>query len=160
MRSIISIPGSLSFAKLVMTSSASIKSAGNARYASQDPVIVPYNLDSKRSWLGRKLFCSIRSEYSFGRLELERKEFVPRDSYFSFLLLLVEFFRLRPHYLPLGLRGCIIQRLDYIHETTEKVEKLVDHVVIMILNVLTWLVSSVRTNRRRFPSLSSFYLHF
>ena len=80
----ISIPGSLSFAKLVMTSSASIKSAGNARYASQDPVIVPYNLDSKRSWLGRKLFCPIRSEYSFGRLELERKEFVPQGLVFFF----------------------------------------------------------------------------
>ena len=60
----------------------------------------------------RKRFCPIRSEYSFGRLELVRKEFVPRDSYFSFVFLLVEFFparfdfRLRPHYLPLGLRGC------------------------------------------------------
>ena len=64
--------------------------------------------------LGRKVFCPIRSEYSFGRLELVRKEFVPRGSYFSFVLLLVEFFpacfdfRLRPHYLPLGLRGCIL----------------------------------------------------
>ena len=61
---------------------------------------------------GRKVFCPIRSEYSFGRLELVRKEFVPRGSYSSFVLLLVEFFparfdfRLRPHYLPLGLRGC------------------------------------------------------
>ena len=51
--------------------------------------------------------------YSFGRLELVRKEFVPRGSYFSFILLLIKFFpahfnfRLRPHYLPLGLRGCI-----------------------------------------------------
>ena len=35
----ISIPGSLSFAKLVMMSSAAAKSAGDARYASQDPFI-------------------------------------------------------------------------------------------------------------------------
>ena len=35
----ISIPGSLSFAKLVMMSSAPAKSAGDARYASQDPFI-------------------------------------------------------------------------------------------------------------------------
>ena len=48
----ISTPGSLSFAKLVMMSSAPAKSAGGARYASQDPFIhsvinvVPYNLDS------------------------------------------------------------------------------------------------------------------
>ena len=35
----ISIPGSLSFAKLVMMSSAPEKSAGDARYASQDPFI-------------------------------------------------------------------------------------------------------------------------
>ena len=35
----ISIPGSLSFAKLVMMSSAPVKSAGDARYASQDPFI-------------------------------------------------------------------------------------------------------------------------
>ena len=48
----ISIPGSISFAKLVMMSSAPAKSAGDARYASQDPLIhrqidvVPYNLDS------------------------------------------------------------------------------------------------------------------
>ena len=32
-------PGSLSFAKLVMMSSALAKSAGDARYASQDPFI-------------------------------------------------------------------------------------------------------------------------
>ena len=32
-------PGSLSFAKLVMMSSAPAKSAGDARYASQDPFI-------------------------------------------------------------------------------------------------------------------------
>ena len=63
---------------------------------------------TKRKRLGRKVFCPIRSEYSFGRLELVRKEFVPRGSYFSFVLLLVEFFparfdfRLRPHYLSLG----------------------------------------------------------
>ena len=38
-RSMISIPGSLSFAKLVMMSSAPAKFAGNARYASQDPFI-------------------------------------------------------------------------------------------------------------------------
>ena len=35
----ISIPGSLSFAKLVMMSSAPAKSAGDARYMSQDPFI-------------------------------------------------------------------------------------------------------------------------
>ena len=35
----ISMPGSLSFAKLVMMSSAPAKSAGDARYASQDPFI-------------------------------------------------------------------------------------------------------------------------
>ena len=36
----ISIPGSLSFAKLVMMSSAHVKSiCGDARYASQDPFI-------------------------------------------------------------------------------------------------------------------------
>ena len=35
----ISIPGSLSFANLVMMSSAPAKSAGDARYASQDPFI-------------------------------------------------------------------------------------------------------------------------
>ena len=39
----------LSFAKLVMMSSAPAKSAGDARYASQDPLIVPYDLDSKRN---------------------------------------------------------------------------------------------------------------
>ena len=33
------IPGSLSFAKLVMMSSALAKSAGDARYGSQDPFI-------------------------------------------------------------------------------------------------------------------------
>ena len=42
--------GSLSFAKLVMMSSAPANSAGDARYAFQDPFIgwltVPYNLDS------------------------------------------------------------------------------------------------------------------
>ena len=32
-------PGSLSFAKMVMMSSAPAKSAGDARYASQDPFI-------------------------------------------------------------------------------------------------------------------------
>ena len=32
------IPGSLSFAKLVMMSSAPAKSAGDARYKSQDPL--------------------------------------------------------------------------------------------------------------------------
>ena len=37
----ISIPGSLSFAKLVMMLSAPVKSAGHVRYASQDPFIVP-----------------------------------------------------------------------------------------------------------------------
>ena len=47
----ISIPASLSFAKLVMMLSAPAKSAGDARYASQDPVHsfnqrVLYNLDS------------------------------------------------------------------------------------------------------------------
>ena len=35
----ISTPGSLSFAKLVMMSSAPAKSAGDARYVSQDPFI-------------------------------------------------------------------------------------------------------------------------
>ena len=35
----ISIPGSLSFANLVMMSSAPAKSAGDARYTSQDPFI-------------------------------------------------------------------------------------------------------------------------
>ena len=35
----ISIPGSLSFAKLVMLSPAPANSAGDARYASQDPFI-------------------------------------------------------------------------------------------------------------------------
>ena len=38
-RLMISILGSLSFAKLVMMSSATAKSAGDARYASQDPFI-------------------------------------------------------------------------------------------------------------------------
>ena len=46
----ISIPGSLPFAKLVMMSFAPAISVGDARYASQDPfirrLIVPYNLDS------------------------------------------------------------------------------------------------------------------
>ena len=41
-----SIPGSLSFAKLVMMSSARAKSAEDARYAS---LIVPYNVGSKRN---------------------------------------------------------------------------------------------------------------
>ena len=49
---IISIPGFLSFAKLVIMSSATAKSAGDARCTSQDPfihsLIVPHNLDSKR----------------------------------------------------------------------------------------------------------------
>ena len=45
------IPGSLSFAKLVMMSSVLAKSAGDARYTSQDPLIqsmllVVYNPDS------------------------------------------------------------------------------------------------------------------
>ena len=46
----------------------------------------------------------------FGEQKYERK--IRGGSYFSFVLLLVEFFparfdfRLRPHYLPLGLRGC------------------------------------------------------
>ena len=35
---------SLSFAKSVMMSSAPAKSAGDARYASQDPFTVPYDL--------------------------------------------------------------------------------------------------------------------
>ena len=39
MRSIISIPGSLSFTKLVMMSSVPAKSTGDDRYASQDPFI-------------------------------------------------------------------------------------------------------------------------
>ena len=74
---------------------------------------VPNGRRNTRCRLGRKVFCPIGSEYSFGRLELLRKEFVPRRSYFSFVLLLVEFFparfdfRLRPHYLFLGLRGWI-----------------------------------------------------
>ena len=38
-RSMNLIPGSLSFAKLVMMSSASSKSAGDARYTTQDPFI-------------------------------------------------------------------------------------------------------------------------
>ena len=46
----ISMPGSLSFAKLVMMSSAPTKSARDARYISQDPFIrwstVQYDLDS------------------------------------------------------------------------------------------------------------------
>ena len=48
----ISIPGFISFAKLVMMSSTPAKSAGGARYTSQDPFIhrqinvVPYILDS------------------------------------------------------------------------------------------------------------------
>ena len=41
------IPGSLSFAKLVMMSSAPAKSAGDARYVSQDPFIAPDDLNSK-----------------------------------------------------------------------------------------------------------------
>ena len=45
------IPGSFSFAKLVMMSPALAKSVRDARYVSQDPfiqsiIIVPYNLDS------------------------------------------------------------------------------------------------------------------
>ena len=39
MLSVISIPGSFSFAKLVMMPSAPAKSAGDARYVSQDPFI-------------------------------------------------------------------------------------------------------------------------
>ena len=47
----ISIPGSLSFVKLVMMSSAPAKFAGVARYTSQDPFlhwinIAPHNIDS------------------------------------------------------------------------------------------------------------------
>ena len=45
----ISIPGSLSFAKLVMLSSAPAKSVGDARYVSKDPPIqsaLSHNLDS------------------------------------------------------------------------------------------------------------------
>ena len=46
----ISIPGFLSFAKLMMMSSAPAKSAGDARYVPQDPficwLIVSLNLDS------------------------------------------------------------------------------------------------------------------
>ena len=49
-RSMISIPVCPSFSKSVMTSSAPAKSAGDARYTSQDPFhsinVVPYNLDS------------------------------------------------------------------------------------------------------------------
>ena len=51
------IPGSLSFAKLVMMSSAPAKSAGDARYVSQDPFIqsstVPYNLHSNLYYVER-----------------------------------------------------------------------------------------------------------
>ena len=39
----ISIPGSFSFAKLVMMSSAVTRSAGDASYAFQDPVNHSYN---------------------------------------------------------------------------------------------------------------------
>ena len=43
----ISIPGSLSFAKVVMMLSTPAKSAGDTRYASQaHSFVVPYNLDS------------------------------------------------------------------------------------------------------------------
>ena len=58
----ISIPGSPSFSKLVMMSSAPAKSAGDARYTSQDPFIVPYNLDSKR-------FCHSTAMFSLRRIK-------------------------------------------------------------------------------------------
>ena len=49
------ILGFLSFAKLVMVSSAPAKSAGDARHASQDPfihwLIVPLNLDFNLEWI-------------------------------------------------------------------------------------------------------------
>ena len=54
-------PGSLSFAKLVMISSAPAKSAGEARYVSKiysihSINVVPYNLDSNLYNLGVRSF--------------------------------------------------------------------------------------------------------
>ena len=57
-------PGSLSFAKLVMMSSAPAKSAGDARYASQDPFI-----QSTLSHTISTLIC-IRSAFFLRRTQL------------------------------------------------------------------------------------------
>ena len=64
----ISIPGSLSFAKLVMMSSAPAKSSGDARYASQDPLIhlliVPVLQTRLQSVLGVRSYYVERNNVS------------------------------------------------------------------------------------------------
>ena len=57
----ISIPGSLSFAKLLMMSSALAKSAGDARYASQDSFIDCPIQSRLQSVLGVRSFCAERN---------------------------------------------------------------------------------------------------
>ena len=51
-----------------------------------------HQFQTAKQILTPEVFCPIRSEYSFGCLELVRKEFVPRDSYFSFVLCSSNFF--------------------------------------------------------------------
>ena len=58
----ISIPGSLSFAKLVMMSHAPAKSAGDARYASQDPFIRCIIQSRLQSVLGVRSFYVERND--------------------------------------------------------------------------------------------------
>ena len=79
----ISIPGSLSFAKLVMMSSAPAKSAGDARYASQVPLIhgnLRCPIQSQlQSILGVRSFYVERNEISFhshaNKANFHRKNF-------------------------------------------------------------------------------------
>ena len=67
-------PGSLSFAKLAMMSSAPAKSAGDARYASQDPFIllwIDFLIQSRlQSVLGVRSFYV---EHNNMKLEAKRK---------------------------------------------------------------------------------------
>ena len=69
-RSMISIPGSLSFAKLAMVSSAPEKSAGDARYASQDPFThslidwLPHTISTPKA-IRSALFLRRRSMYGY-----------------------------------------------------------------------------------------------
>ena len=68
--SMILIPGSLSFAKLVMMSSAPAKSVGDARYASQGPFI-----HGNQRWLSHTISTPIciRSAFFLRRTQLVRK---------------------------------------------------------------------------------------
>ena len=73
--------------------------------------------------LGRKIqkvFCPIRSECLLGRLELVRTVFVPRDSYFYFALLLVEFFPARLDFVFCPTNCSWVSEDDYSTANTSK----------------------------------------